>query len=316
VLSRKLAGLSGALDDLNSLQQDLLQAKIDTAARLDGKLYNAQAWPFDDETFGNILDTALSYRALLMTGTTLSENDHILTQVYIGGNQLSDGGWSFRGNTTGDVYITSLVLLALTETSQVLPSVYNPAVTGGRQFLVDQQNGNGSWGALPGQVAETALAGLALQRLSTALGDDATRQEIEDAAEWLRDHQLIDGTWPRGPQDPPDLLQEGDAYESAVALSFLQSQVALSPTPTPVGSEPTATPTSPAPTPTPTMTTAPKPFSDLNSDSVVDYQDMFLFSFSLGQQAKGRIQYLGLGEKVSAYHALEIIHDWHQPLAE
>jgi hypothetical protein len=323
VIARKIVGLIDSRIAVDNLRGRLLSESVDTVASVGGSSFSALGWPFETGASANILDTAISYRALLLSEADFSGNDHLDILTFLRGSQLNDGGWSFFGNDSGDVFISCLVLLAIVEAPNVNPSVHTDALTDGRVFLLGEQNTNGSWGEAPGQVAETALAGLALQRVSEVLGDDLARSAISAGGTWLRANQLIDGTWPRNPSDPPDLLDEGDAYESAVALLFLSSQNKLTPTPTPDPDAPTPTPTAtpvvptstPRSTSTPTSTPLPKLTVDLNDDGKIDHIDLFLFSTSIGALSGGGLQGLNLdydndGE-VTRYDTYTIMRNWH-----
>jgi hypothetical protein len=275
---------------------------VQTSAVIGGGVYTARAWPYEIGGGPNIVDTVLAYRALLMSGYEMQSNTHLQIQTYIGGHELTDGGWSFFGNESGDVYITSLVLLAMVEAPNLNPDLHTDSLTAGRSYLLSRQNPNGSWGSGNGLCGETGLVGMALQRIGDRLSDDPARGGMELAAGWLRENQLIDGTWPREPEVPPDILAEGNVFDTAASLRFLVSQLALSPTPTrtPEGTPgvPTATPT---PTqqmphsPTPTVTETPEPVTptvtpsppatvstDINDDGTVDRMDVYLFMQAWG----------------------------------
>lgn len=301
VLARKLQGLLESDESLSSLITQVQQARVDTAARLEGTLYSAAAWPFEADAAPNILDTAISYQVLLNSEASLTSNDHINIQTYIRGNQLSDGGWSFPGNTVGDVYISSLVMLAMVDASRPIAGLYDDILSLGRDFLIAGQNANGSWGSEPGQVAETALAANAIHRAAVRLGETGLRNEVSDAVEWLRSVQLIDGTFPRLVQEPPDLLADGSPYETAVALRFLNAVSSFYDEPEPTETEPPGG--------------SKQLFADIDDNGIVDFHDMFLFSYYVGSfdagELRGTLDFDTDGE-TTAYDAFEIIRHWHQ----
>jgi squalene cyclase len=230
LIARKLLGLVQSGQGLSSLQDSLKSGWLDTTARVDGQVFSARGWPYESGSYENILDTAVSYRALLESESSLTNNEHLLIQVFIRGNQLADGGWNFPGNDTGDVFVTATVLQAMAKAPSINSSLYAAALTQGRGFLLARQNPSGSWGTDPGLPGETAMAALALQSAGDRLNDNSAKNSIDQAAEWLRSHQLIDGAGP-GRCRCRDFLAEGDAYNTAVALQFLQAQAAQSPTP-------------------------------------------------------------------------------------
>jgi squalene cyclase len=243
--ARKLLGLIQSGQGLSSLQNSLNSGWLDTTASVDGQIFNARGWPYEADSYENILDTAVSYRALIESGAALTNNEHLLIQVYIKGRQLADGGWNFSGNDAGDVFVTATVMQTMAKAPNINSSLYTAALTQSRDFLLVRQNANGSWGNAPGLPGETAMAALALQSAGERLNDNSAKNSIDRAGDWLRSHQLIDGTWARTSSDPTDYLADGEAFNTAVALQFLQVQAAQSPTPT-------ETPETPTPTPLPT----------------------------------------------------------------
>ena len=194
-LSQQLEVLAASGADVSS-SVSLIQA----AQQPDG------GWGIDlDKGFpSEVVDTLSAMRALKVA----SSLDATATSAALGyflGAQNTDGGWGVSKDQPSEVFYTALVLLVLKDFQQSFN--LTTSLTAGAQFLVAQQNPDGSFG---GSVFETAVAFQALVRYTL----DPTNRDA--ATLYLTSTQLVDGSW------------DEDAFTTGLVLRALNDAQTIS----------------------------------------------------------------------------------------
>jgi hypothetical protein len=152
----------------------------------------------------NILDTALALRAL-------SRSKYVdftiigYALAYLRDSINPDGGWGLTESSGSNIYVTSLVTLALqqyTGTYSLADEIYN-----GLDFLRARQNPDGGFGSSQSTVEETVLA---YSDLVTGGTDNTVASQ---ALEYLKISQTSNGSW------------LDDPFATALATSILSSTI-------------------------------------------------------------------------------------------
>lgn len=171
-------------------------------------LQNADGgWGIDEGFGSDVLDTVFAVRGLAAAGA-LADDVRASAVSFLLGTQRPDGGWSVNADKDGDVYLndsdvylTSLVLLALTQ----LPNSEGAAgaISAGSAWLATEIAADGSVPTSMGTVFETALAYQALVRTT------AEAPPREATLAYVVGQQRADGSW------------HGEAFSTALALQTL-----------------------------------------------------------------------------------------------
>lgn len=167
-----------------------------------------KSWGAYDQYYGSFPDTSLALDALAVTNTTYP--DTISSLGFITGLQNTDGGWSF----------TTIYGEPGTSVSRVIPTAHNIAtlsryktrgwnvdasITNGVNWLVARHKSDGGFtddlAATIGAPYETALVYLALIEAKNTgnAAAIASQAVIDNAQDFLIDHQQVNGSWSNDP---------------------------------------------------------------------------------------------------------------------
>ncbi|HOJ79192.1 MAG TPA: CARDB domain-containing protein, partial [Bacillota bacterium] len=142
------------------------------------------------------LDTALALRALLDSGyADFAGYQKVL--AYFNSHQNSDGSFSIKKNSDGQVYLTALIVEELERLNKILDCSY--IINSSRQWLINQKNGSGGYGD---GMLETA-------RTLRVIINDLYSSELESALAYIDESKLTNGSW------------NEDALTTAAVLSVL-----------------------------------------------------------------------------------------------
>jgi prenyltransferase beta subunit len=153
-------------------------------------------WGFGPGYSSDPLDTALALRALLDSGyADFAGYQKVL--AYFNSHQNSDGSFSIKKNSDGQVYLTALIVEELERLNKVLDCSY--ITNSSRQWLINQKNGSGGYGD---GMLETA-------RTLRVIINDLYSSELESALAYIDESKLTNGSW------------NEDALTTAAVLSVL-----------------------------------------------------------------------------------------------
>jgi len=184
-ISRKTSLLASNDEDTSTLVNRLIQNQ-----NSDG------GWGFGSGYSSDPLDTALALRALLDSGyADFAGYQKVL--AYFNSHQNSDGSFSIKKNSDGQVYLTALIVEELERLNKILDCSY--IINSSRQWLINQKNGSGGYGD---GMLETA-------RTLRVIINDLYSSELESALAYIDESKLTNGSW------------NEDALTTAAVLSVL-----------------------------------------------------------------------------------------------
>ena len=143
-------------------------------------------------------DSASTY-SFKISLTSGGYNSSVLVNplAYLLEAQNSDGGWGLGRGNDSNIYITAKVLLTL---ESLADYDFGSAVDDGVQWLINQQNSDGSFGLEGSSIYETALAYTAMANI------DLSSPGAQNALDYLLANQQGNGSW------------NEKAYDTAVSL--------------------------------------------------------------------------------------------------
>ena len=178
-------------------------------------------WGLTEKYQSSPLDTVLvlsSFTYFNLLGQGLVENSVIDSVMnYLKQTQNAAGFWSIESAPTSDIVLTATILYTLTD--YILSSGYQnealiPVITNAAAWLVNQKNGDNSWGGTEEKIATTALCYSALRR--TALFDGISIPSIQNSLTWLQtEYNATPHNW------------NGNIYQTALALRALKDSKLL-----------------------------------------------------------------------------------------
>jgi subtilase family serine protease len=184
-LARKISLMVKTGEDVAEFMTQLL-----TGQNSDG------GWGFGPGYSSDPLDTALALRALLDSGyADFAGYQKVL--AYFNSHQNSDGSFSIKKNSDGQVYLTALIVEELERLNKVLDCSY--ITNSSRQWLINQKNGSGGYGD---GMLETA-------RTLRVIINDLYSSELESVFAYIDESKLPNGSW------------NDDALTTAAVLSVL-----------------------------------------------------------------------------------------------
>lgn len=157
-------------------------------------------WGVAEGFESDIKRTALALQALKSVNYP-DQNIISSALCYLTSNQNSDGGFGFYSGDGSNVYMTAVVSITLQQFTQTTSIA--TAINKATNYLIAHQNADGGFGSSASTVYETALAYIALVRVTT---DNTV---LGNAVHYLTTTQSADGSW----------LQ--DPYSTALALRAL-----------------------------------------------------------------------------------------------
>jgi hypothetical protein len=137
---------------------------------------------------GGVEDHARKIESIFPAGKDTT--DDLNTVV---GAQNSDGGFGFDVDYESDVYHCALALIGLKAAGYINPGVISPAIS----YITSRQKANGSYGlsADHDSIYLTSIVVLALSEYSDTYDVDS---QLDDAIDWLKTKQNIDGGFGEG----------------------------------------------------------------------------------------------------------------------
>lgn len=188
-LSRKITALSASGQEVQALVSELISRR-----NTDG------GWGSNGIYRSTLTDTAFALRALI--GIQNADQNVVSKAVeYLISRQNSDGGWGFYQEDSSNVLMTATVSGVLQKLTGTLSIA--SAIEKAKNYILSHQNSDGGFGSSPSTVYETALAYMALSKLTT----DGT--VLGNALYYLISEQSAEGSW------------LGDPYSTALAVKAL-----------------------------------------------------------------------------------------------
>lgn len=222
-----ISGLGETNADLRARKLLVLsKTTYDTAILIESILAGQRAdggWGLTEKKQSNILDTALSLKALLEAGNT--DPDVFRNGVdFLIQAQQEEGAWEFSGEETqSTVQLTSLIAIILKDIEQgvgIGSAELSGALSAAQGFL-ESKKANGSYGT----IRDTAFAYLALLKFLQPT-------TLSDTLAYIEENQAENGSWEDnifttavalralGAVVPPDVPDMPDLYVTEATLTF------------------------------------------------------------------------------------------------